>query len=207
MELFKRIGDRGGERTAAFNLGHAYKNILGLRDLDQAERWYRRDLELNEAHDTLGRARSIGQLGSIDYQRFLDDRRARRPVEQLARHLARAAGAYEEALQLLPADAVADLAVVHHQLAAIYGEAGNSDVSLEHYRQSLHYEEQQDNQYGAGQSRYSAAVELREVGRNREALLFARAALRDFQAVGPGATANADAARQLIALLEQEPSQ
>ncbi len=46
LPLCHRIGDRPAEAVAAFNLGHAYKDIPALRDLDQAERWYRRSLEL-----------------------------------------------------------------------------------------------------------------------------------------------------------------
>ena len=42
MSLYQRIGDRQAEGVVAFNLGHAYKDIPGVRDLDQAERWYKR---------------------------------------------------------------------------------------------------------------------------------------------------------------------
>lgn len=87
----------------------------------------------------------------------------------------------------------------------IYSDAGDTDGALQHYRQSVQYEEQQANRYGAGQSRSMAALALYKAGRNREALLYARATLRDFAAVGSGADADAELARQLIALLEQEP--
>ena len=182
----------------AFNLGHAYKNIPALRDLGQAEHWYRRGLELIEDHDTLGRARTIGQLGAVAYERFLDARRAGEPAGQQARHLTDAATAYQQALDMLPPDAIGDLAVAHHQLGSIYRYAGDTDGALRHYQQAIQYHERQDNRYGAGQSRFNAAVALADAGRNREALLYAQAALRDFQAVGPGAAANAEQARQLI---------
>ena len=65
MELLQRIGDRRAQASAAFNLGHAYDRVPALRDLDQAEQWYRRFLELLEEHDTLGRARGTGQLGNV----------------------------------------------------------------------------------------------------------------------------------------------
>lgn len=206
MKLFQRIGERKGEASTAFNLGRAYGDIPGLRDLDQAEHWYQRRLELTETYDTLGRAAATGQLGSIAYHRFLNAREAGKPAEQLSRHLANAANAYEQALELFPADAVGSLAVIHNQLAVIYDDAGATDSALRHYRQSIQYEEQQDNRYGAGQSRYNVALTLVRAGRNREALLYARAALRDEEAVGPGAAAFAEKIRQLIALLEQEPA-
>ncbi len=43
------------EAIAAFNLGHAYKDLPALRDLDEAERWYRRSLELFDEGDRLAR--------------------------------------------------------------------------------------------------------------------------------------------------------
>ena len=67
MELFQRIGDRREEATVASNLGHAYKDIPALRDLDQAQHWYQRTGELVEEHDTLSRAKNIGQLGNIAF--------------------------------------------------------------------------------------------------------------------------------------------
>lgn len=106
MELYQRIGDRKGEAVTAFNLGRAYEDVPDLHDLDKAEHWYQRRLELTETYDTLGRASVTGQLGSVAYRRFLDGRQAGEPTEQLARHLANAASAYEQAVQLFPADAV-----------------------------------------------------------------------------------------------------
>ena len=201
MSLYQRIGADRAEGTIAFNLGHAFKDIPSLQDLDQAEHWYQRALESVEAHDTLGRARVIGQLGSVAFGRF---RNARKPADELIPHLTDAANAYEQVLRLLPADAVSFLAVTHHQLGVIYSNAGDVDGALKHYRQSIHYEEQQANPYGAGVSRYAAAIALRRAGRYREALVYARAALRDYEALGPGATASAEKARQMIALLGQE---
>jgi tetratricopeptide (TPR) repeat protein len=204
MDLFHRIGNRQGQATSAYNLGLCYEEVPDLYDLDQAEYWYERELEFRETHETRGIAQTTAQLGSVAYRRFLDSQRAGEPAEQLARHLTNAANAYEQALRLFSADDVASLGVSHHQLGVIYGETRDTDRALQHYRQAIHYEEQQDNRYSAGQSRFSAAIDLRAVGRNREALLYVRAALRDFDATGAGAATVAGRVRQLIAVLEQE---
>ena len=63
VDLSQRIGDRPGEAIVAFNLGHAYTDIPALRDLAQAERWYRRSLELRDERDRLGRGKCLSQLG------------------------------------------------------------------------------------------------------------------------------------------------
>ena len=205
MELYQRLGDRSGEGIAAYNLARAYEEIPGLRDLDQAEHWFQRQLELLGTHDTRSRAEVIRELGTVAYQRLLDDQKAGKPAEDQDRHLAAATQAYEQSLQLFSANDVSNLAVVHHQLGLVYLTAGAIDAALQHFRKSIQHEEQRENRYGAGESRYTAAVVLVRGGRRREALLFARAALRDFEAVGPSATANVERARQLIALIEQEP--
>ena len=57
--------------------------------------------------------------------------------------------------------------------------------------------------FGAGGSRYNIALLLAGVGRTSDALLYARAAWGNFDKVGSGAASDADAARQLIADLEQ----
>ena len=204
-DLFQRIGNRRAEATAAFNLGHAYRAIPALRDLDQAEHWYKRYLELLDEHDALGRARGTGELGNVAHERFKDARAAGAPVEQLLRHLNQAADAYQQALGLLPDNAVDDLAVTHSALGTIYGAAGDIATALGHYQKAIHYRERQDDRYGAGWARHAAAVTLARSGRQHDALLYARAALRDYEAVGPGAADRAARARQLIALLEQEP--
>ena len=117
----------------------------------------------------------------------------------------RAAGAYQQALGLLPDNAVDELAVTHHALGNIYGAAGDIATALGHYQKAIHYRERQDDRYGAGWARHAAAITLAQAGRRHDALLYARAALRDYEAVGPGAAARAGEARQLITLLEQEP--
>jgi tetratricopeptide (TPR) repeat protein len=43
IPLIQQIGDKPEEAVIAFNLGHAYKDLPALRDLDEAERWYKRD--------------------------------------------------------------------------------------------------------------------------------------------------------------------
>jgi tetratricopeptide (TPR) repeat protein len=204
MRLCQRIDARHAEGVTAVNLGRAYEAVAALRDLDQAEHWYQRGSELYGAQDTLGQARIKGDLGDIAYQRFLDAQEVGASDEELLRHLNAAASAQHDKLRLLPADAIGSLAVTHNQLGLIYAAAGDTDNALRHYQQSIHYEERQDNTYGAGQSRYSAAISLAQGERPHDALLYARAALRDYEAVGPSAASDAEQACQLITLLEQE---
>nr|BFE72687.1 hypothetical protein GCM10020092_059880 [Actinoplanes digitatis] len=74
-ELTRAVGDRQAEGVVVFNLGHAYLEIPALRDLDRAEHWYRRALDLADDGDRLRKARAVGELGRVASERFLDSRR------------------------------------------------------------------------------------------------------------------------------------
>ena len=65
LELAQRIDDRVAEAQRALNLGNAYLSVPELRDLDQAEHWYRRSLSIRPADDRLGRAQNLGSLGAV----------------------------------------------------------------------------------------------------------------------------------------------
>ena len=149
IRLCQRIGDRREEAVIAYNLGHAYMDTPGLRNLDQAEHWYRNSIELITEHDTLGRARTAGQLGTVAYYRFREAREAGAGKAELLRHLNAAVMAYHQSLQLLPADALADLAINHNQLGLIYSSVGDQSRALLHFQQSIQYEERRDNPFGA----------------------------------------------------------
>jgi tetratricopeptide (TPR) repeat protein len=203
MGLFNQIADRPAEAAVAFNLGNAYLNIPDLRDLDQAERWYRHSAKLIGEHDKLGRARVTGQLGSVALERFHDARRKEAPEDQLTGHLTDASAAYLQALDLLPAHAVTEIAAVKNQLGLICGSAGDPDRALEYYQQSIQLYERQEQPFLAGEVRFNAAITLADAGRWHDALLYAWAALRDYESVGSGASTNASRTRSLIAGLEQ----
>jgi tetratricopeptide (TPR) repeat protein len=204
MELHQRIGYRYGESFVALNLGHAYKDVTVLRDLDKAEHWYRCATETLEEQDTVRRGEYTGQLGDLAYERFRSARPANAPKDQLLGYLNDAIVAYTRALALLPDHAVKNLAVIHHGLGNVYGEVGDTIHALAHYQQAIQHREHEGNRFQAGIQRYNAAIVLRTAGRPEDALLYVQAALRDYEAAGPGAASLADQARQLVVLIEHE---
>ncbi len=143
------------------------------------------------------------QLGAVALERFDDARAAGEAEPVLLEHLNAALRYYQQALDLTPADDHEKRAITENQLGLIYRRAGDTGQALRHYQQSIQHDEARGNIYGAGQTRYNIALLLAGVGRTSDALLYARAALDNFQQAGPGAASDADAARQLIADLEQ----
>ena len=204
LGLYRRIGASTDEAKLAVHMGNAYKDVPGLRDLDQAEHWYRHSLDHWADQDRLGRAQSLGSLGGIAYERFLEARAAGAAEPVLPGHLNAALAAYQQALNLIPVDDAENLATVHNQLGSIYGAAGDGRQALHHYQQSIAYKEALGNIYSAGRTRYNIALLLQDAGRPGDALHYARAALDNFERTGPGAAQTAAKARELITELEQD---
>jgi tetratricopeptide (TPR) repeat protein len=167
--------------SCAFNLGHAYEDLAGIRDLAIAEQCYQRALELRTKEDHMGRAGCFAQLGSVSYLRFFDARKANRPPEECVGHLSTAEQYYKQALGMIPADAIQGLAVIHGQLGNVYAAAGKIDAARGHRRESIRYQATMQDRFAAGHTRYNEAITLVQTGRFTEARDWAQAALRDYR--------------------------
>ena len=201
LALAERIGDTAEAATCAFNLGHVYIGTLGgipaLRDLAKAEHWYRRSLALRPDGDRQGRARSLGQLGAVAWEQA-KEAQAAGDAQQVNTRVREALGHYHQALDLLPADAVNDLSVVHNQLGNIYDDIGQFDQALPHFQESIRLKEGADNHYGAALTRENVAIALLQANRHADALDYAQAALQGFQRYGERAQRNIDKVQTLI---------
>ena len=134
---------------------------------------------------------------------FNDAKKDGKAEEELLKHLNAAVDYYQQALALLPPDAVNDLAVTHNQLGNIYNDAGDLERALKHYNQVSSLQEMAGNIYEAGETRFNIAIMLRQNGRLSDALLYARAALRNFESYGGRAKDMEDKTKGLIAKIEE----
>jgi tetratricopeptide (TPR) repeat protein len=203
IELVERIGDKPEEAICAYNLGNAYLTISTIRNLEQAEQWYRRSLELYDEHDKLGQAGCLGQLGCVARERFKEAKAAKKPEKELLSHINDALQYHNKAFEMTPSNAVNDLAVIHNQLGGIYYDAGDLDRALSHSRDSIRYKEMAGNLYSAAGTRYNVALILKQSGRFDDALDYANAALRNFETYGEGAAEMIQKTRNLIAQIEK----
>ena len=184
-----------------------HKSIAELRDLDEAERWYRRSLELREPSDIQARGKYLTQLGSIAYERFSESRATGRPGDEVTSHLAKAAQMYHEALEVLPSTAI-DRGVTHNQLGSIYESAGDLERAMHHFQQAIRFAEQEGNSYSAGNRRFNLARLLFMAGRLDDARAYAAAALANYLAFDDRLAAEAThRVQQLIADLDQAERQ
>ena len=197
------MGDAAGQAICTFSLGNAYVKIVDVRNLDEAERWYRQSLDLHIADDAFGRGRCLGKLGLVAYERFKDARTARRPTGEFNRHLAESAQLCHQALDMMPATAVMERGVIHDQLGLIYRDAGDIDRAQDHFRQGIRYADEADDTFSAGQTRYNVATTLLGAGRQDDARAYAEAALTNYQTFGDRAAAEIEKTKHLIAEIDR----
>ncbi|MEI7868690.1 MAG: tetratricopeptide repeat protein [Candidatus Methylumidiphilus sp.] len=210
----QRIADTAAEAIAHFNLGHAYKDIPAIRDLDKAEAAYQRSLDLWQANDAQNRAKTIQQIGMVQHNRFREARERNEPEAILLKHLQAAEAHYLQALKLCPANAITQLGPLHNQLGNLYREVGQTEQAREHYEKGVQLAEQTGDRYRAGTTRYNMALMYWQSANQQDnpaqrrdllhrAKAYAEAALRDFQTY-QGRAANEEAkAQQLITAIGQ----
>jgi tetratricopeptide (TPR) repeat protein len=200
-DLVERIADTAGPAIIASCLGNAY---LQLRNLDLAEVWFQRSLDLAPSHNRVGRAASHGSLARVAYNRFEEARKAGvRDARVLSGHLSAAIAAFQRTLDLLPHDHHEYRAVAHNELGNVYALVGDVAKALRHYQQSIQHKEIRGDPYGAALTRENAALLLEGAHRHRDALDYAVAAHANFLALGAGAAARATKAAALVRRLQQ----
>jgi tetratricopeptide (TPR) repeat protein len=182
LSLVEQIGDSQAAAGCAFNLGRAYEELAGIRDLALAEQYCRRGFDLTAKEDRMGRAVCLNQLGTVEYARFREAKDANRSSEECFSYLWSAEKYHRQALEMLPGYAAQDLAVTHNQLGSIYEDKGEIEGALRHFGESIRYKESLQDRCGAGQTRYNAALALAKARRFADARDWAQSALRDFEA-------------------------
>jgi tetratricopeptide (TPR) repeat protein len=204
IALAQRLGDQWDEAQRAGNLGNAYVEVPGLRDLDQAEHWYRHGLSRRPDGDRSGRGASLGSLAAVALERFNDARAAGQADQAvLLKHLNDALRGYQEVLALASVDDHDSRGVRENQIGTVYQRAGDTGQALLHYQRAIQHNEARSDIFRAGQTRHNVAILLRRDGRISEALRYARTALDNFRQVGSGAAAEIAQAEQFVADLEQ----
>ena len=189
----QRIEDTAAEAIAHFNLGHAYKDIPAIRNLDAAEAAYQRSLALLHPNDASGSQPDASSKSAWSITSDSDESRQRgEPAETVLKHAQAAEQHYLQALALCPPTALTDLGPIHNQLGILYDEVGQTEQAREHYEKAAQYFEQTGNRYDAGQTRFNMALMYLQAAereatpaRQRDLLhraqAYAQAALRDFQ--------------------------
>jgi len=178
IQLYQHIDEKGGEAARCFNLGHAYKNVHAIQDLDEAERCYRRSLGLRPPHDNLSRAQCLAQLGALALRRLENAIPTGSSDESLGALFEAAIDFYQQALAILPPDALDGIATIHNQLGAVYFHSpSHLNLGIEQLKEALRCYEAIGDRYMAGGVKNNLAGILLRIGRLADARDFAQSAI------------------------------
>lgn len=213
IHLFESIGDHRGVFIAAFNLGNTYKDVPELRDLKQAEYWYKKCEDLLDPSDKITKANVTGQQALVAYMRATEalDKGLEDPAAALAtgqaevyiKYISEALRLARLALLLTPPDAVNELAAGNEILGIIYEVLLDHQRALECFTEAIRHRETQNNFYNAAAMRRRVANILMWQGRFTEARDFAEAALSDYERYGNQAAVEILSTRALIEKIER----
>jgi tetratricopeptide (TPR) repeat protein len=196
-DLYHGIGDLRGVAVVAYDLGSFYSRI---RNLGEANVWYKQSLNMTDLNDHHDRAKCVAQLGHVAYMYFEDAVRTRRHPDETWRFLAQAQEHYLEALRMFPRDAISDLAAVHLALGRVYGYTGNIALARKHFSEGIGDFERTDDMFGAAEARLGFALVLANADHFDEAKTYAESALRTLKNIGDG---SADLRQEIQRVLAQ----
>lgn len=204
LAVYESIEDRLGISIRLFNLGHVFKNLESLRDLDKAEYYYSQSYASYPEHDSVSRAQCLAQLGSVALQRLKDELGGEQRPRLLTEYFDVALARYEEVLAMTSHDDILELAEVHNQLGVVHQYISDgAERAFEHFRLAVHYFDLSQETYQAASTRNNAAHVLERLGRFHEALAFATEALAVFDDLD-SASDLTEHVRRLVRKLERE---
>lgn len=190
LRLYELIDDRAGIAIRFLNLGHSYKNVPAVRNLERAEESYSKALEFYPEQDALARAQCLAQLAFVSIERLRKRRAEKAPKRELLGLLNHAVGTYQRALEMMPPDAFGDLANLHNQIGtALLFDPSQQEDALYHLRLACQYSAAVGQYFECATSRANMAQLLAMMGRHEEAAAAAAQALSEFQAIGEVAQA------------------
>ena len=184
VDLVQQLGETETASQWTFELGLAYTDEPGVRNLDQADRWFQQSLALRDEDDRLGRAGCYSELGRVSWELFGMARKANMAQTDLMRHLSDTRQHYIRAIENDPPDDWVKLAHHNQELGHICFALGDLGRALPYYREAIRYYERQGDVSEAANTRFTLAVSLRDDGRLAEARRFAADAHAGFQKIG-----------------------
>jgi len=201
LSVSERLGEGDEREGTLMQLAHAYVDFPDIRDLEKAEHFYRRVLDLaTKRGDPVGMAHAMHEVGQVMYRRFVDEMISENPrMDQIDLFLNEASKYAHKALEILPPTHPLG-SHVHHLLGNIYDDAGQPAVAIPHYVKSITIAETCGDLGGASKGRREVARVYLKTGQLDKAMMYAVAALEDLENKTGGSVAagDMDAAKRLV---------
>jgi len=184
IRIYRTLQDRAQLSVRLFNLGHVFKNVPQLRNLDEAAKYYTEAYKSYPEHDYLARAQCLGQLGALSLARLENGVESGLSERQMLRHLNDSVHYYEDALRMIPSDALIDLARVHNQLGAVLRFSKAEHLrAVDHFKKAIALFEVAQEWLESAIARVNVAQMLAILSRKEEAQEFVKDAIAIFESV------------------------
>lgn len=181
--LANKINEKSLASTCAFNLGNAYSSISLIKNLDQAEGWYLRSLDLLNKEDKVLRSKCFGELGTVYRDRALEAAGKPEQKENCFQNIEKAMNCYQTGLSLIPVEDVSTLAKCHNQIANLHLYMHSYEDASDYYIKAIKYHEKAEDIYSAAQTRLNMSIALFHRCRFEEAMDYAQSALRGYKSI------------------------
>ncbi|MEP6672247.1 MAG: CHAT domain-containing protein [Chthoniobacter sp.] len=205
LDLHAKVANLPGVVLCAQSLAQSYLDVPKLRDLAKAEHWCRYAINNIEKSDSRNLSTCFNQLGTIAYDSFMEAFVSQAQDDERKRHLENALKAYLEALERLPSYAVGAIGQVQDRLATVYSYLGDIEQSKSHFAAAIYALEKTGQVGAAARTRLNFAVALLNSGRWDDALIYARAALQNYESLDQVDAVDIKTAKELIIVIEQRP--
>ena len=203
ITLYQQIDEILPEALTALSLSRAYARIPDIRNLEEAENWCLRSIELIKETDALTYCKCLRQMGVIAHYRFLDALATNQPAKELNNLFNLAVYSLTQSIELIPKTMFEELMPTYNELGALFGRVNMVEESLDNYRKAIFYAENLGDRYRAAVFRYNVAHMLANTGRKDDALEYARSALRSIEIYGDEALEMITSAKALITELNK----
>jgi tetratricopeptide (TPR) repeat protein len=179
VRLYRTISDNVGVSIRLFNLGHAFKNVPALRNLEKAAHYYDAAYNSYPDHDALARGQCLAQLGAVSLELLTDSQEKGAAEAVMLHHFEDAINYYQRALELEPPDAIANLALTHNQLGAAYQYSRTEQSkAVEHFKKAMQYFAQSGQWFGEAGACLNAAQVLLRLAKPHDAKDYASEGLK-----------------------------
>ncbi len=201
IAIYMLVEQKSSVAIRELNLGHCYKNVPSIRDLEAAEKHYRSAIDSYPENDTLARSQALAQI-SMTWLDAIGEHGEGKPLPpKLQQKLDETIWQYENALEGLPVDARGDLANMHNNLAnALRFDPIRRSEAVDHIRLAQRYAVAVGRYDEAAVFRANLAQLFSMLNRPEEACATAEQALHEFQDLGMD---DADSIPILVRIMER----
>ena len=186
IEIYDCIEDSPGKAMRLFNMGHAYKNIPKLRDLDKARSCYLEAIKHYPETDKLPRAQALAQITMI-LEAIIEEKlnKGDATQDELGALMDEGIENCEAALSMFPPDAYGEIATLHNQMGTLLRfSPSDQDAAIWHLRKASQLAFQVGQYHQAASSRANLAQVFSMNHRGAEAVAAASEALEIFDTIG-----------------------